>query len=86
MAFESSREGSLANTRHLTAQIWTSARRRSSHTALPFAERGYRVIERSQLSEMNPGVVDGMSVDEIKARFPDEWQKKLDEVSGCAAC
>ena len=63
----------------LRDQIWTSARRRSSHTALPFADRGYRVIERSQLSEMNPGVVDGMSVDEIKARFPDEWDKKLNE-------
>ncbi|UZJ54967.1 hypothetical protein CBS101457_004287 [Exobasidium rhododendri] len=60
-------------------EIWTSARRRSSHTALPFADRGYRVIERSQLSEMNPGVVDGMSVDEVKARFPDEWDKKLKE-------
>lgn len=30
---------------------------------------------------MNPGIVDGMSVDEIKARFPDEWEKKLNEVS-----
>lgn len=28
---------------------------------------------------MNPGVVDGMSVDEIKARFPDEWDKKINE-------
>ncbi|KAK0530120.1 hypothetical protein OC834_003420 [Tilletia horrida] len=60
-------------------EIWTSARRRSSHTAFPFAERGYRVIERPQLSEMNPGVVDGMSVEEIKKRFPDEWEKKQKE-------
>ncbi|PWN44022.1 bifunctional 6-phosphofructo-2-kinase/fructose-2,6-bisphosphate 2-phosphatase [Ceraceosorus guamensis] len=60
-------------------EVWTSARRRSSHTALPFAEKGYRVIERSQLSEMNPGVVDGMSAEAIKLRFPDEWQKKLKE-------
>lgn len=63
----------------LSLQIWTSARKRSSHTALPFADRGYRVIERSQLCEMNPGVVDGMSVDEIRGRFPDEWDKKLNE-------
>lgn len=28
---------------------------------------------------MNPGVVDGMSVDEVKARFPEEWDKKLNE-------
>ncbi|KAE8214205.1 hypothetical protein CF327_g2397 [Tilletia walkeri] len=59
--------------------IWTSARRRSSHTAWPFAERGYRVIERPQLSEMNPGIVDGMSAEEIKKRFPDEWEKKQKE-------
>jgi len=37
------------------------------------------VIEKPQLSEMNPGVVDGMSVDEIKERFPDEWEKKQKE-------
>lgn len=60
-------------------EIWTSARRRSSHTALAFADRGYRVIERSQLSEMNPGVIDGLSTEEIKARFPDEWDKKMRE-------
>ncbi|KAK0543199.1 hypothetical protein OC846_006500 [Tilletia horrida] len=60
-------------------EIWTSARRRSSHTAWPFAERGYRVIERPQLSEMNPGIVDGMSAEEIKSRFPDEWEKKQKE-------
>ncbi|CAD6887072.1 unnamed protein product [Tilletia controversa] len=59
--------------------IWTSARRRSSHTAWPFSERGYRVIERPQLSEMNPGVVDGMSAEEVKKRFPDEWEKKQKE-------
>ncbi|PWN32882.1 6PF2K-domain-containing protein [Meira miltonrushii] len=59
--------------------VWVSARRRSSHTALPFADRGYRVIERSQLSELNPGVIDGLSEDEIKVRFPDEWDKKRRE-------
>jgi broad specificity phosphatase PhoE len=30
---------------------------------------------------MNPGVVDGMSEDEIRARYPDEWEKKKVEVS-----
>lgn len=38
------------------------------------------MIERSQLSELNPGVVDGMSEEEIRGRFPDEWEKKLTEV------
>jgi broad specificity phosphatase PhoE/HSP20 family molecular chaperone IbpA len=28
---------------------------------------------------MNPGVVDGLSVEEIRGRFPDEWEKKINE-------
>lgn len=60
-------------------EVWTSQRRRSSHTAYPLAEAGYKVIERSQLSEMNPGVVDGMSIDDVKRRFPDEYERKLRE-------
>lgn len=60
-------------------EVWTSQRRRSSHTAYPLAEAGYKVIERSQLSEMNPGIVDGMTVDEVKRRFPDEYERKLRE-------
>jgi 6-phosphofructo-2-kinase/fructose-2,6-biphosphatase 4 len=60
-------------------EVWTSQRRRSSHTAYPLAEAGYKVIERSQLSEMNPGVVDGMSIEEVKERYPDEYERKLRE-------
>lgn len=60
-------------------EVWTSQRRRSSHTAYPLAEAGYKVIERSQLSEMNPGVVDGMTVEQVKRRFPDEYERKLRE-------
>ncbi|EPQ31690.1 uncharacterized protein PFL1_01023 [Pseudozyma flocculosa PF-1] len=62
-----------------TLEVWTSARRRSSHTAYPFTEKGFKVIERSQLSEMNPGIVDGMSEEEIRKRYPDEWERKLRE-------
>lgn len=64
---------------HLSLKVWTSSRRRSSHTALPFSADGYRVIERSQLAEMNPGVIDGMSISEIKKRYPAEWEKKMKE-------
>ncbi len=60
-------------------EVWTSQRRRSSHTAYPLAETGYKVIERSQLSEMNPGVVDGMSVDDVKQHYADEYERKLRE-------
>lgn len=65
-----------------TMEVWTSARKRSAHTALAFADQGYRVIERSQLSEINPGVVDGLTPEEISERFPDEWDKKINDPYG----
>lgn len=65
-----------------TLEVWTSARKRAAHTCAFFAERGYKVVERSQLSELNPGVVDGMTAEEIKQRYPDEWERKISEVSG----
>ncbi|KDN46291.1 bifunctional 6-phosphofructo-2-kinase/fructose-2,6-bisphosphate 2-phosphatase [Tilletiaria anomala UBC 951] len=60
-------------------EVWTSPRKRAAHTCAFFAERGYKVVERSQLSELNPGVVDGMTAEEIKQRYPDEWEKKFQE-------
>lgn len=51
-------------------QVWCSTRKRSGGTAAPFREQGVRVIELSRLCEMNPGIVDGMSDEEILARFP----------------
>lgn len=62
-------------------EVWTSARKRASHTCAFFADRGVKVVERSQLSELNPGVIDGLTPEEIQSKYPDEWQKKLAEVS-----
>lgn len=115
-------------------QIWTSARRRSHHTAWPFLttvappshpishvsssanlamtstlapsiehqsllhsssstsdlsaahERKHRdshhstqprvkVIEKPQMSEINPGVWDGMTPEQVRRFFPDEWER-----------
>jgi 6-phosphofructo-2-kinase/fructose-2,6-biphosphatase 4 len=41
------------------AQVWTSARRRCVETTEPFRDAGIRVKTLSQLSEINPGVIDG---------------------------
>ncbi|KAI0064410.1 bifunctional 6-phosphofructo-2-kinase/fructose-2,6-bisphosphate 2-phosphatase [Artomyces pyxidatus] len=66
--------------------IWTSARRRAHHTAWPFIaaadprtpggpQCSVKVIEKPQMSEINPGVWDGLSPDEAKKFYPEEWAR-----------
>ena len=65
-------------------QIWTSARRRSHHTAWPFLQHStgdgaaaprVKVIEKPQMSEINPGVWDGLTPEQVVKYFPDEWER-----------
>ncbi|KAL6300390.1 bifunctional 6-phosphofructo-2-kinase/fructose-2,6-bisphosphate 2-phosphatase [Sparassis latifolia] len=64
--------------------IWTSTRRRSHHTAWPFLSTPehdsspparVKVVERPQMSEINPGVWDGLSPDQVRRYYPDEWER-----------
>ncbi|KAF2759177.1 6-phosphofructo-2-kinase/fructose-2,6-biphosphatase 3, partial [Pseudovirgaria hyperparasitica] len=55
--------------------IWTSTRRRSAETAAPLEQRGYRVRQRSQMSQMNPGVCEKLSEAKIRLEYPDEVTK-----------
>jgi 6-phosphofructo-2-kinase/fructose-2,6-biphosphatase 4 len=57
--------------------VWTSARRRSYHTAWPFVQLGHKVVEKPQMSEINPGIWDGLSPELLRERFPDEWERFL---------
>lgn len=57
-------------------EVWCSTRKRSVLTVVPFRELGCKVFELSRLCEMNPGVVDGMSMEEILQRFPDSVESK----------
>lgn len=57
-------------------EVWCSTRKRSVLTAAPFLRMGCKVREHSRLCEMNPGVVDGMSSEEIAQRFPDSIESK----------
>ncbi|KAG8931879.1 hypothetical protein FRC02_002014 [Tulasnella sp. 418] len=57
--------------------VWTSARRRAYHTTWPLVQLGYRVIQKPQMSEINPGVWDGLSPDLVRQRYPDEWERFL---------
>ncbi|KAI0729849.1 6-phosphofructo-2-kinase-domain-containing protein [Fomitopsis betulina] len=64
--------------------VWTSARRRSHHTAWPFLTTNpndpyppspVKVMERPQMSEINPGVWDGLTPDEVRNYYPNEWER-----------
>ncbi|MCJ1418202.1 hypothetical protein MMC32_004548 [Xylographa parallela] len=55
--------------------IWTSPRRRTVETAHYLQEKGYRVRQRSQMSQLNPGVCEKMSERRIRLEYPDEVQK-----------
>lgn len=55
--------------------VWTSTRLRTIETADPFKEKGFKVRQRSQMSQINPGVCERMSERVIRATWPDEVVK-----------
>ena len=55
--------------------IWTSTRRRTVETSTFLHESGYNVRQRSQMSQLNPGVCEKMSERRIRAEYPDEVAK-----------
>ena len=56
-------------------EVWTSTRRRTIETAQFLVERGLRVRQRAQMSQMNPGVCEKMSESRIRREMPDEVAK-----------
>lgn len=55
--------------------IWTSTRRRTVETAQVLESKGYRVRQRSQMSQLNPGVCEKLSERRIREQFPEEVAK-----------
>ncbi|KAK6349831.1 hypothetical protein TWF696_006097 [Orbilia brochopaga] len=55
--------------------VWTSTRVRTVQTADQLARRGIKVRQRQQLSQLNPGAVEGMTEDEIRDVYPEELEK-----------
>jgi 6-phosphofructo-2-kinase/fructose-2,6-biphosphatase 4 len=55
--------------------VWTSTRRRTIETSQFFIDEGYRVRQRSQMSQMNPGVCEKMSERRIRQAYPEEVKK-----------
>lgn len=54
--------------------VWTSAKRRTMEATKYFRDMNINVRHRIQLSQKNPGVVGGMSDEEIKEKFPLEYE------------
>lgn len=55
--------------------IWTAPRKRTFDTGKPFEERGFHVIQRSELRQLHPGSVADLTVEEIKEKFPTEYKE-----------
>ncbi|KAK4159365.1 6-phosphofructo-2-kinase-domain-containing protein [Cladorrhinum sp. PSN259] len=55
--------------------IWTSTRLRTIQTAEPLRELGYKVKQRSQMSQINPGVCEKLSERAIRNLYPEEVEK-----------
>ncbi|KAI5953303.1 hypothetical protein KGF54_002674 [Candida jiufengensis] len=53
--------------------IWTSVKKRTIETTQFLKEKHINVRHRIQLSQKNPGVVGGMSDEEISQKYPDEY-------------
>ncbi|CAG8975848.1 hypothetical protein HYALB_00010244 [Hymenoscyphus albidus] len=62
--------GSDAPLKPLT--VWTSTRKRTVETAAVLEDRGYKVRQRSQMSQLNPGVCEKLSENAIRRVYPDE--------------
>lgn len=52
--------------------VWTSTRLRTVQTADYLNERGYKVRQRSQMSQINPGVCEKLSDRALRALYPEE--------------
>lgn len=55
--------------------VWTSTRRRTVETSAFLIEQGFRVRQRSQMSQLNPGVCEKMSERKIRELYPEEVKK-----------
>ncbi|TVY47177.1 putative 6-phosphofructo-2-kinase/fructose-2,6-bisphosphatase [Lachnellula occidentalis] len=52
--------------------VWTSTRKRTIETAEYLRERGFKVRQRSQMSQLNPGVCEKLSEKAIRRLYPEE--------------
>ena len=61
--------------------VWTSMLKRSVQTAQYFDEEDYDIKQMKMLDELNAGVMEGLTYEEIKSRYKDEYElRKRDKL------
>ena len=64
--------------------IWVSQYRRTHQTARPLARRlGIEPVADGRLNEIDIGLLDGLSDDEVRIRFPEAWRAIEERSSDC---
>ena len=62
--------------------IWVSEYQRTAQTARPLARRlGIEPVADARLNEIDIGLLDGLSDDEVRIRFPEAWRASEDRSS-----
>ena len=62
--------------------IWVSEYQRTAQTARPLARRlGTEPVADPRLNEIDIGLLDGLSDDEVRLRFPEAWRASEDRSS-----
>lgn len=57
--------------------VWSSKRIRTLETAKYFSDDGFKTTERIELTQLNPGDVEGLTIEEIKTKYSDEYEVQL---------
>jgi 6-phosphofructo-2-kinase len=57
-------------------QVWTSTMRRSKQTAQFFSTSSYDTKQLSMLDELNAGILDGLTREEVREFYSDWYQKR----------
>ncbi|KAH3671152.1 hypothetical protein OGAPHI_000863 [Ogataea philodendri] len=57
--------------------VWTSVRLRTTQLAQVFKDMGLNVKHRPEMTQMNPGDADGLTDEQLKTVFPEDYKKHL---------
>ncbi|SGZ38799.1 related to Putative 6-phosphofructo-2-kinase/fructose-2,6-bisphosphatase YLR345W [Hanseniaspora guilliermondii] len=58
--------------------VFSAPRKRTYDTAQFFLKKGITVRKKLELKQLNPGVIADMSLDEVKEKYPDEFEEFLE--------
>ncbi|EPQ61958.1 Bgt-726 [Blumeria graminis f. sp. tritici] len=72
---QNAQDSKAENSTEKLLTVWTSDSKNSYETAIPLEEEGFKVRQRSQLSQINPGVCENLNESSIRKLYPDEIEK-----------